>query len=169
MNGDATGAAASHRTPPAGSVGGWVPWTVVLAQSADMYGVRQDFEAFPTGVRFTPRARFRPDTFDPIPASGKPSLLPGTPGGLTFAVTFSDGRSRKSEPGGAADGEVILQYSRGSGGSDVWWMAYWLSPLPPSGPLTWHVAWPEMRTPEDSVVVDSAELIEAANGARALW
>ena len=169
MNGQATGPGAPHRFPPAGSVGGWVPWTVVIAQSPDMYAVLQDFEVFPTGVRFTLRARFRPDTFDPIPATGKPSLLPGTLGGPTFAVTFSDGRSGKSEPGGTADGGVILQYSRGSGGSDEWWMAYWLSPLPPPGPLTWHVAWPEMGTPEDSVVVDARDLIEAANDAQTLW
>ena len=68
-----------------------------------------------------------------------------------------------------ADGGVILQYYRGSGGSDEWWMAYWLSPLPPPGALTWHVAWPEMGTPEDSVVVDAGDLIEAANDARTLW
>jgi hypothetical protein len=169
VNGEAPGPAPPHRAPPTGYVGGWVPWTVVLAKSADMYAALQDFEAFPTGVRFTLRARFRPGTFDPIPAPGKPSLLPGTPGGPSFAVTFSDGRRGKSEPGSADDGGVILQYFRGSGGSDEWWMAYWLSPLPPPGPLTWHVAWPEMSTPGDSVVVDSSELIEAAEDARALW
>ena len=105
----------------------------------------------------------------PDPCTRQAKLPPGTPGGPTFAVTFSDGRCGKSEPRGRADGGVILQYSRGSEGSDEWWMAYWLSPLPASGPLTWHAAWPEMGTPEDSVVADAAELIETANDAQVLW
>jgi hypothetical protein len=143
----------------------------VLVQTADIYVVLQDFEAFPTGVRFTLRARFRlGGTFDPMPGPGKPSLLPGTPGGPTFAVTFSDGRTGKSEPGGSLDDpDVILRYFRGSGGSEEWSMAYWLSPLPPPGVLTWHIGWPEKGALGSPVEVEASDLIEAAPRAERLW
>ncbi len=48
-------------------------------------------------------------------------------------------------------------------------MLYWLSPLPPSGPILRHVGWPEMGAPEKSVAVEAAELIEVARRARRLW
>jgi hypothetical protein len=119
------------------------------------------------------RARFRPGTFDPTPRPGKPSQLPGTPGGLHFAVTFADGRTGKSEPHIGPDalepGKVLLRYLRGSGGSDEFWMSYWLSPLPPAGTLTWQAGWPEMEAPIQSVIVEAGDLREAAEEARRLW
>jgi hypothetical protein len=36
----------------------------------------------------------------------------------------------------------------------------------PSGPILWHVGWPEMGAPEKSVAVEAAEPIEAARRAR---
>lgn len=159
--------------PPLGSAGGLVPWTIVLPRTQDIYAVLQDFEAFPSGVLFTLRARFRPGTFDPRPRPGQPSQLPGTPGGPHVAVTYPDGREGKSVPPTGPDvlepGNVILRYFRGSGGGDEWWMRLWMSPLPPRGPLTWHLGWPEKGAPTTSVEVEGAELIEAARQAQDLW
>ena len=152
--------------PPMGWAGGWVPWTIALDRSPNIYAVLQDFEAFPSGVRFSLRARFRPGVFDPL------GTFPGAPGGPHIAVTFADGRTARVEPpslGVAQPGDVVLNYHRGSGGSDEWTMVLWLSPLPPVGPRTFNIGWPEKGAPLSSATAEAADLISAAQQAERLW
>jgi hypothetical protein len=152
-------------SPPLGFAGGLVRWTLELGRSSNIYAVLQDFEAFPSGVRFTLRARFRPGVFDPL------GSFPGTPGGPHIAVTFPDGRTGKVEPGHREPqpGDVLLTYDRGSGGSEEWTMGLWLSPLPPPGTLTFSIGWPEKDAPVTAVMVEARELVEAARSAEQLW
>jgi hypothetical protein len=153
-------------SPPVGFAGGWVPWTIVLDRSADIYALLQDFEAFPSGVRFSLRTRFRPGVFDPL------GTFPGAPGGPEIAVTFADGRTARVEPPHMWDpqpGDITFQYHRGSGGQDEWTMTLWLSPLPPLGPLTFNIGWPEKGAPVRAATVEAAELIKAARETQRLW
>lgn len=152
-------------SPPMGFSGGLVPWTLVLGRSPNIYAAVRDFEAFPSGVRCVLHARFRPGVFDPL------GSFPGTPGGAHIAVTFADGRTGTVGPGPGAsqpDG-IIFNYFGGGGSGHEWTMSLWLSPLPPAGPLTFDIGWPEKGAPVTSVSVDAAELIEAAAKAERLW
>jgi hypothetical protein len=48
-------------------------------------------------------------------------------------------------------------------------MSFWLWPLPPAGPLTWHATWPDRGIDETSITVDASDLAEAASQAKQLW
>ena len=165
MSDETLGPLVPNASPPTDSVGGWVPWILILNRSPNIYAVLQDFEAFPSGARFVLRARFRPGVFDPL------GTFPGAPGGPHIGVTFSDGRSGTvgSGPVDPQPGDVILRYHSGSGGSHDWRMDLWLSPLPPTGRISFEVGWPEKGAPVTSVSVESAELIAAASNAERLW
>jgi len=58
--------------------------------------------------------------------------------------------------------QVVLTYFSGGGNAAKWTMRLWLSPLPPSGPLTFDIGWPEKGVPITAVTVEAAELHEAA-------
>ena len=62
---------------PPGGAGGQVSWNLTLGDSSIMSAVLRDFEAFPSGVRFSLDARFEAGIFDPLGA------FPGTPGRCT--------------------------------------------------------------------------------------
>jgi hypothetical protein len=152
-------------SPPLGFAGGLVPWTLVLGRSPNVYAVLQDFEAFSSGVRCVLRARFRPGVFDPL------GSFPGTPGGAQIAVIFADGRTGTVGPGhsGSRSGGVVFNYFGGGGSGHEWTMHLWLSPLPPIGPLTFTIGWPEKGAPLTTVVVEAGELVDAAENAERLW
>jgi hypothetical protein len=166
---DGTGSLSRLMMPPRGEAGGSVPWSLELGRSGDLRAVAQDFEAFPTGVRFTVRVQFRPGVFDPRPVHGQPSQLPGTPGGAAIAVTFSDGRWGSARPGSLGEADVVLRYFMGSGGAEEFTAQFWLSPLPSAGDLTWRVAWPELGVHDQTITVQADELIKAAGKAERLW
>jgi hypothetical protein len=148
-----------------GFAGGLVSWTLVLGRSPNIYAVLQDFEAFPSGVRCVLRARFRPGAFDPL------GSFPGTPGGAHIAVAFADGRTGTVGPGArqTQPGDIVFIYFGGGGSGHEWTMHLWLSPLPPAGPLSFNIGWPEKGAPVTSVMVEAAELVEAAEHAERLW
>ena len=152
-------------SPPSGVTGGRVPWIVPLDASPNISADLGNFEAFPSGVRLTLRAQFKPGVFDPL------GTYPGAPGGPHIAVTFADGRAGKvkpppplgSVPRDPIPGDVIFDYCAGRGGTNEWTMVLWLSPLPPSGQLTFTIGWPEKGAPVSAVHVDAAELIRASH------
>lgn len=160
-----SGPAVPDTSPPMGMAGGLVPWALVFERSPNVYAVLQSFETFPSGVRFSLKARFRPGAFDPLGA------VPGAPGGPHIEVAFPDGRVGTVTPGtlDPGPGSVVLRYCRGSGGADEWTMDLWLSPLPPVGPLTFTLGWPEKGAPVASVTVAAEELVDAAKNAERLW
>jgi hypothetical protein len=145
------------RWPPGGT-GGAVSWNLKLGASSIMSAVLRDFEAFPPGVRFSLDARFGEGIFDPLGA------FPGTPGGAHIGATFSDGRTAMVKPPGyyLYPAQVVLAYFSGGGNAAEWTMGLWLSPLPPSGPLTFEIGWPNKGVPITAVTVEAAELHEAA-------
>jgi len=68
----------------------------------------------------------------------------------------------------AARGLQIHQ--QGGGGSDrTVDQDFWVSPLPPEGPVTFVLSWPAFGMPESRTVVDSAPIREAAGRAQELW
>lgn len=157
--------------PEPGWIGGWVPWRVVLLRTPDVYAVLRDFEAFPTGLRFSQMLAYRPGVFDP--EHGPFRMMHGQEG-LRLGVLFSDGRKAAIGPRAfprsdkEPQGPVLLPQGGGGGGGQ-WNMNIWLWPLPPPGPLTWVTSWPERDIPEQSVTVDASALADAAGEAERLW
>lgn len=94
--------------PPAGWAGGWVPWHLVLAQTADVYCVVTDVEAFGSGVAFSLLSRFREGFGEAGSRAGRLPVFIGRPSpeGPFFGVGFADGskamlgahRPREEEP-----------------------------------------------------------------------
>lgn len=133
-------------------------WNLALGDSSIMSAVLRDFEAFPSGVRFSLDVQFGAGVFDPLGA------FPGAPGGAHIAATFADGRTGMVKPAGyyLYPAPVVLGYFSGSGNLAKWTMRLWLSPLPPIGPLTFDIGWPDKGVPITAVAAPAAELHEAA-------
>jgi hypothetical protein len=83
---------------------------------------------------------------------------------VRLGVEFSDGRcwSSTSTPPNfstSAEGsDIVLMSQGGGGGGRFWEFRFWLWPLPPDGPLTFHTEWPAKGIPESSTVIDASEL-----------
>lgn len=155
---------------PAGMVGGFVSWRIVLVRTEMAYAAIQAFEAFPSGLHFELVARFHDRDLDP--ETWHPFLRDHR--GLRIGVQFSDGRSGATElfaahPRAMRPGEVLISPRGGVGHRDEHHMRMWLWPLPPPGPMSWISVWPEMDIGERSVEVDGSELVAAAANAERLW
>lgn len=81
---------------------------------------------------------------------------------LRLGLEYADGRTATNvnpmplpadpRAGDLADDEVVLAQSGGGGGGRTFEQGYWVTPLPPPGPLAFVCAWPalgitETRTP----------------------
>lgn len=155
--------------PPAGWLGGSVPWRIVLARSEEAYAVLRDFEVFPSGLGFSLVTSFKDQQMQ---RHADPGLL-GLQRTPRFGVVFADGRKAvagppvtpsETEPNGP-----ILRFGGGGGSGGVRRMGFWLWPLPPPGPLTWVAQWPDQGISEHSVVVDATDVAPAAAQAEQLW
>lgn len=63
----------------------------------------------------------------------------------------------------------VLHSDSGSGGERSYDHTFWLSPVPPPGPLTFVTAWPLFGLEETHTVVDGAAIAEASGRAQVLW
>ena len=157
--------------PPGGTIGGWVPWRIVLVRSDEAYALLRDFEAFPSGLHFELVAQFNDDTART--GCGPLHRRRGIEA-PRIGVRFADGRKtatgppRPQEPDGDP-AYPLLRSGGGSGGGGRSRVSYWLWPLPPPGLLTWVSIWPEMGIGETSVEVDASVLSDAAAEAERLW
>jgi hypothetical protein len=156
MSKESSGFSVPDRWPPGGAGGPVLEsgtWGLV-------HHVRRatGFRAFPSGVRFSLDVQFGAGVFDPLGA------FPGAPGGAHIAGSFADGRTGMVKPAGyyLYPAPVVLGYFSGSGNLAKWTMRLWLSPLPPIGPLTFDIGWPDKGVPITAVAVEAAELHEAA-------
>ncbi len=159
----------SWQGPVPGSLGGWVPWRIVLGRSSEALVVLRDFEAYPEGLHFSMVTRSPPGHPVDLMTMGRTDHWPH------LGVTFADQRSttlgdlpevfhRKKAPNGP-----LLWPGGGGGSPDQWRSDFWLWPLPPPGPLTWVSSWEQRGLPETSVTVDASVLVDAAREAEQLW
>lgn len=63
----------------------------------------------------------------------------------------------------------LMSSNGGSGGGRRHDQRYWLSPLPPAGPLAVVCAWPGLGIAVSRFVLDEAEIATAGQRAQALW
>ncbi|WP_433620970.1 hypothetical protein [Nocardia sp. CA-120079] len=104
------------------------------------------------------------------------SSFHGYPGGdkdqFLIGVEFSDGRTATNiDRWRLDDGADTAILMGGGGGSSegISVTAYYLTPLPPPGPLTVIAAWPAAGIAEQRVELDTEAFRRAAEGAEVLW
>ena len=149
-----------------------LPVSVVLVRTDDAAVALTGLQVYTTGVAFTLVIRVRPSS-----RLGTGNTLnelvwgqgPGE-GRFLLGIELSDGRRRTSgspEPGRA--GELVFHPSAGSGGMSSVEQSWWLSPLPPDGPLRVVVRCPELGIEESATELDASAMRRAADGVVTLW
>jgi hypothetical protein len=98
---------------------------------------------------------------------------------LLLGLEYADGRTATNlnpmpwpgdpRAGDLAENEVVLAQSGGGGGGRTFEQGYWVTPLPPPGPLAFVCAWPALGITETRTIVDAALIVEAATRAQVLW
>ena len=171
-------------SPPENEFPAGVGRTVLLGRTEDAaVGITQ-IEAFSTGFRFTLAVRLRR-----VPAEldhGRLFMLIGRHAlrdanisleqRLLLGLEYPDGRRASTlgdplpRPGAMADAQgLVLTPQGGGGGRQGVDQTYWVSPLPPDGPVTFVLAWPGFGLPESRTVVDGAAIRTAAERSQLLW
>ena len=155
--------------------------TALLARTADAALAVVGVAAYSTGISFrlAVRLRTRPPEFRPNEmyelVGGGWSRDDDNSKQLLLGVEYSDGRRASnmtsflpSEPD--LDPETpLLRPGNGSGSGLTYDMEYWLTPVPPDGPVMVVCAWPIVGIEETSVVLDDAAFTTASALAVSLW
>ena len=157
---------------------GLVPWEAVLARTGQVAVAVGGLHAYPNGFEFTVHARLRQED-EPRPGGaglfGRHGWRREPNEGLRLGVMYADGR-RAAAPGGfpppgddADAGRLVLHENGGGRSARTWDGDFWVSPLPPEGPVIFVVSWPEQGVTETRAELDGATIREAARRAVLLW
>lgn len=176
-----------HRrmSSPENEFPGSVGLSVLLGRTDDAAVGLTHLEAFSAGFRFTLAVRVRQPRpqfargglhmlISPHVAQGVDVRLEDR---LLLGIEYSDGRRastltdmRMRGPGAMSDTEqLVLVRQGGGGGAHSVDQSYWVTPLPPEGPVTVVLAWPGFGMPESRTTVDSAAILAAASRSQRLW
>jgi hypothetical protein len=157
-----------------------VAFTAVLGRTDDVAVCIAGMHAYTTGLSFRLAVRLRQmrpglrnRMFDMVSGHG-----PGTPAEdrLLLGVEYADGRTVSNIAGDdwfamdeLPDDQLVLTPGGGGGGGLSYDQRFWLSPLPPPGPVTLVCAWPALDLAETSAEVQGQALLDAATRALVLW
>jgi hypothetical protein len=159
---------------------GSVPGEVVLVRTGQVAVAIGSVRAYPNGFEFTLHTRLRTEDETGLVRAG-PMEPPGRgreqvpEDVLRLGVMYADGRRAAAaggcpRPGDDADGERLVVFENGGGGSARRWDGdFWVYPLPPAGPVTFVVSWLEHGVGETRAELDGAAIREAAGRAVILW
>jgi len=159
--------------PPHGAVGAPVPAVILLAKTGEVGLGVTGVLAFPTGFAFTLVTFLRSGTADLDPwvhGGRRGRSLPDDL--MRFGVEFGDGQKVTNLSRAAfvpPDDGPALEELGGSGGEHEWQQEYWVSPLPPPGPLTFVCEWPARALGLTRVAIDADLVLEASGAAVAIW
>lgn len=155
-----------------------VPLSMVLARSDDVAVVVAGVQAHRAGFAFTLSAlvrrqpRLDHDVFRQVAGHA--------PAGerLLLGLEFADGRRGSNidtatawPPALAAGGPqaISVMDSGGSGGGRRFDLHFWVTPLPPEGPLRFVLRWDAQQVAEAVVEVDGGLIASAGDQAQELW
>lgn len=170
---------ASRMSRPEHEVPYPVPIAVLLARTDDVAVAVAGVSAYTTGITFelVIRMRVRPpgigghELHELIHGWGNESDSRQ----LLLGVEYPDGRKISNVGGpawprsGIPDDQPVL-LPGGGGGSDLAQeMSYWLSPVPPDGPVAFVCAWLAVGIEETRRVIEDAALTSASAQAVVLW
>lgn len=175
-------AAAPRMNPPENEIPAAVAIHALLARSDDVAIALIGGYAYTVGLRFELIIRLRREPHGSMVQ--KSELLLSTYAGrddsdeqLLLGVEYADGRTATNfhslgppaMPTDDGPNKPFLSPTGGSGGGrsmDQW---FWLTPLPPAGPLLVACAWSGLGIPESQTVLDGAAINEAGSRAMVLW
>jgi len=158
-------------TAPENEIPVGLPTSVVLARTDDAAVALFGLQVYTTGVAFTLVIRVRPSS-----QLGTGRALnelvwgrgPG-PGRFLLGIELSDGRRASGLPTPDRDSDLVFHSGSGSGGEASVEQTWWLSPLPPDGPLRLVVRCPELGIGETVTELDGSAMRRAADGVVTLW
>ncbi|GAA0560930.1 hypothetical protein GCM10010172_50170 [Paractinoplanes ferrugineus] len=152
---------------------------LLLGHTDDAAVAVTQVEGFSTGWRFTLAVRLRRPRPGPhlhmlLSRRAHLGLEIPVQDRLLLGLEYPDGRrasTLRDEPMGRPDdgAELVFRQQSGSGDDRSHDQSYWVSPLPPPGPVTFVLAWPSAGLPETRTGVDGAAIRAAAGQARELW
>jgi hypothetical protein len=151
-----------------------VPLNTVLARTDDIALALLGLQVYSTGLSVDLALRARVPPTGPQRDLGQ--FLFGPPhrtAGLLVGLEFADGR-RITNTGppfaGATDEDgFVFHPGGGSGGTLAADQSWWLSPLPPAGPLRIVVRCEPLGIAETSTVIDGTAIVQAAARVVELW
>ncbi|SDY53566.1 hypothetical protein SAMN05660209_03071 [Geodermatophilus africanus] len=156
--------------PPENEIPVALPQNVLLARTDDVAVALLDLHVLSTGVSFHLTVRARAAALRRVDHRLTELVWNHGPRGGRFllGVEFSDGRRGSSLPMGSSEG--VLLHSRGGGGGETSVdQRWWLSPLPPEGPVRVVVRCPELGIEETSAELDGTAIRRAAEQVVELW
>jgi hypothetical protein len=172
--------------PPTGVVGGELDEKIELASTDRLALIIDRLVAYPNGVELTlstfyrswkvlrelQEMEFGSRHWPHWPRRKEEEGLP--PELLRFGIQFSDGSkvtSVDSHFGFDAEHPALPLLMPGSGGTaqSRYSQGYWLTPLPPEGPLAFVCEWPAQGIELTRVEIDAAAILDAAARAKPLW
>lgn len=147
-----------------------LPMNRLLSRTPDLAIALVGLQAYTTGVAFELVARAR-GLEDPAADNRLGSIFWGHAGAPSFllGVEFADGRRASSLPFPGRSGDIVFHQGGGSGGETAVDQQWWLSPLPPEGPLLVVARCPEIGLDETVLELDGAAIRRAGESAIVLW
>jgi hypothetical protein len=153
-----------------------VPVRLVLAHTGQAAIAVTGLQAFPTGFDLRISVELR----TAVPGLGDASFLGALDGQpaddefLRLGIQFSTGeKAANTELSATRDvsvpaGPIMKLRIAGAGALSRDWL-YWVSPLPPAGPLAFVCEWPALAVAESRSEIDGQLLLDAAADSITLW
>lgn len=169
-------------SPPENELPAGVDMTVLLGRSDEAAVGLTSVEAFSTGFRFRLAVRVR--RLRPQLAFGGLHMLVNSPeqfgeavalaDRLLLGIDYPDGQRtsnlRDTRMRGPDAGDRLMLIHQEGGGQHLSAdMTYWVTPLPPEGPVAVVMAWPGFGIPETRTVLDGAAIRQASSRIHTLW
>jgi len=175
MSEDSEAAPQPVRTPPSGTLPGVVALELVLAQSGRAAVYVPRLAVYPVGFELDVVTVTHPeaDSIDPLLFAAPSARGARAEERLRLGIAFGEG-ALTTNVGGAAerigageDGPLLVGVAgRDRGGRDgSWRRTFWVSPLPPPGPVRLSVAWPGAEIEPTEERIDAEEVLEAGRRA----
>lgn len=172
-------------SPPENEIPVVLPVAAVLGRTADVAVAVTGFRLFSTGIQLDLLVRLRTEPNGPLRYRLHELIGNFGPGDdsaadqrLLLGLEYADGRTATNltgptwwAPGGPEPDprHPTLMPTGGGGGNLSFDQSYWLTPVPPPGPLTVICAWPAFAITETRTVLDLSGIAEASSAVQELW
>ena len=168
--------------PPENEIPVVVPISTLLARTDTIAVALIGGHAYTDGLRFDLAVRLRQEPQGSMRHRSYVMLSPYAGSGdddeqFLLGVEYADGRTAtnfetlgfRGRPVDDDPEKPSLSPMGGGGGGRSFDQSFWLTPLPPAGPLLVVCAWSAFDIPETRTVVDGAAIADAGSRAVVLW
>ena len=149
-----------------------LPQNAVLARTDDAAIGLTSLQVYTSGVSFQLVVRVRPSVTETVGRNLNELFWEHGPGAarrFLFGVELADGRRAATLPGVGADEQVIFHSGRGGGGEYSIDQSWWLSPVPPAGPVRLVLRCTDIGIEETSFELDGTAIGRAVEDVVTLW